>query len=501
MDKEKEKKQEQNVEQINTKSENVPTKKKRTGLLIGIIGGSVALLLIAIILIYFLIFAKKTIDLSECFKVEYNGYNGYATANVSLDQDKLKDKIKDSSVAKNFVKKAELEVDNYTGLSNGDEIKVKVSISNSFLESNKLKLKETKIKIPVTELEDFENLDLSKYVKLKYTGFNKHATAEVEIDQSLEDVIRKDAYKNFIKQAKFTVTNNGSLENDKDAEITVNISNSWLTQNGITLTSNTFKVKVSGLEEGSEIDVFTGMKVAISGMSPNLSISITNESTDEFIKTVKFTASKTSGISNGETIKIEATNWDKNMANEKKYVLKSTTTEYKIENQAAYVSKTSEITDAIKTQIKTSFIEKAKSKAAETRWYSGEGDNQDAKHQIRNNTDYKYVTTENYDQDLQLENSELVSLYLLTKKDNSSSGATNQVIGIVKMSYKSTSSGATYNWYITVKASNFSTKTDGTISDNAVYQVSTESGKDQESAYQEWINGEKDSYNVENIAL
>ena len=499
MDKEKNK--EQNVEQVSANTGNVPPKKKRTGLIIGLIAGGAALLLVGIILIFLLVFSKKTIDLSECFNIEYSGYSGSARANVSLDADKLKDKIKDSSVAKNFVKKADLEVDNYTNLSNGDEIKVKVSISNSFLESNKLKLKETKIRIPVTGLKEFEKLDLSKYVKLKYTGLNKTATAEVEVDQSLQDVIGEDTYKNFVRQARFNITNNGKLENDKDAEITVNISKYWLTQNGITLESDKFNVKVSGLEQGTEIDVFSGMKVNISGMSPNLSVSITNESTDEFIKTVKFTPSKNSGIANGETIKIEATNWDKDMANEKKYTFKSTTTEYKIENQAAYVSQTSEITDAIKAQIKTSFIEKAKSKSAEQHWYAGEGDNQLAKHLIRNDTDYKYVTTENYDQDLQLENSELVSLYLLTKKENSSARAANQVIGIVKMSYKSTSSGATYNWYVTVKASNFSTKTDGTISDNAVFDTYLENGKDQESAYEKWINNEKNNYNVENIAL
>lgn len=498
MDKEKE--QNQTVEQVNTKTQNVPPKKKRTGLLIGIIGGGVALL-IAIILICLLVFSKKTIDLSECFNIEYNGFSGYANANVSLDQDKLKNQIKDSSVAKSFIKKAEVDVENYTGLSNGDEIKVKVSISNSFLEKNKLKLKETKIKIPVTGLKEFEKLDLSKYVDLKCTGLNKNANAEVSLNESLKDVLGEDIYKNFVRQAKFNIANNGTLENDKDAEINVNISDYWLTQNGITLDSKTFKVKVSGLEEGTEIDVFSGMKVNLSGMSPNISVSITNESTDEFIKTVRFTPSKTSGIANGETIKIEATNWDKDMAKEKKYVLKSTITEYKIENQAAYVSTTSEITDAIKAELKTSFVEKAKSKASEIRWYAGEGDNQEAKHQIRANTDYQYVTLENYDQDLQLESAELISLYLLTKKDNTSYGATNQLTGIVKMTYKSAKSGASYNWYITVIASNFSITTDGKISDNAVYKVSTDNGKDQESAYQEWINNEKTKYNVENITL
>lgn len=75
------------------------------------------------------------------------------------------------------------------------------------------------------------------------------------------------------------------------------------------------------------------------------------------------------------------------------------------------------------------------------------------------------------------------------------------MVGIIRMSYKSSSSGATYNWYVTVKASNFSTKTDGTISDNAIYNTYLDNGKDQESAYEEWINGEKNSYNVESIAL
>ena len=496
MDKEKE--QNQTVEQ--TKTKNVPTKKKHTGLLIGIISGGVALL-VAIILICLLVFSKKTIDLSECFNIEYNGFSGYANANVSLDQDKLKNQIKDSSVAKSFIKKAELDVENYTGLSNGDEIKVKVSISDSFLEKNKLKLKETKIKIPVTGLKEFEKLDLSKYVNLKYTGLNKNASAEVELNESLKDVIGENTYKKFANQAKFTIKNNGTLENNKDAEISISISKSWLTQNGITLDSETFKVQVTGLEEGTEVDVFSGMKVNLSGMSPSISVSITNESTDEFIKTVKFKASKTSGIANGETIKIEASNWDKHLAKEKKYVLKSTITEYKIDNQAAYVSTTSEITDAIKTELKTSFIEKAKSKASEIHWYAGEGDNQEAKHQIRANTDYQYVTLENYDQYLQLESAELVSLYLLTKKDNNSYVATNQLTGIVKITYKSAKSGASYNWYITVIASNFSITTDGKISDNAIYKVSTDSGKDQESAYQEWINDEKSNYNVENIAL
>ena len=71
-------------------------------------------------------------------------------------------------------------------------------------------------------------------------------------------------------------------------------------------------------------------------------------SQDEFIKTVKFSASKTSGIANGDTITITATSWDEDMADEKNYAVQKETMEYKVENQAAYVFKPSEITDNVK---------------------------------------------------------------------------------------------------------------------------------------------------------
>ncbi|MBR4261336.1 MAG: hypothetical protein IKQ33_05245 [Clostridia bacterium] len=437
---------------------------------------------------YFFLF-PKTIDLSDCITVDYTGYNGYATATVEFDQKKLKSKIRKEDVAKDFAKTAELSLRNSKNLSNGDELEVRVSISEGFLHNNKLKLKDSKIKIKVEGLEEFSSLDLTDYIKLEYKGFNKHATAKATFDESLADLIGKDVYRSLQKEAVLTVTNNGKLENDKDAEISVSISTNWLREHGIDLKSNDVKIKVSGLEEATEVDAFSGMKVNISGMSPNLSLSITNESTDEFIKTIKFTASKTSGIANGDTIKIEASSWDTTMAEQKGYVLKENIKDYKVENQAAYIYKSEEITADIKSKIKTSFIEKARSEASDTKYY------------VHSYTDYQYSDTYNYVEDLSVGQPEIVSLYLLTKKADRYASSTNKLIGIVRVPFTSSKTGVTYNWYITIIAKNISLKADGSISDNTVYDIESASGQDEEKAYSRWVNYEKDSFDVDKIPL
>ena len=486
-----------------TTTETVEKKKKHKGL-------KVTLILILILAIlggaataaYFFFFATKTIDLSDCFTVEYSGYDGSATATVQLNQSKLKEKINDESKARSFSKKAELTVDNAINLSNGDEIAVKVSVPKSFLEENKLELKSNTVKIKVEGLEELSAMDLSKYINLTYTGYNKYATAEAELDSSLEDEIGKDIYKNLERQIDLKIKDNENLENGDTVEVQIDISDKWLKENGLELKSKTAKIKVDGLDDATEVDAFKDMKVTLNGMSPNISITVSNESTDEFIKTIKYTPSKTSGIANGETVKIEATSWDEEMAEKKGIVLKEKTTEYKVENQAAYVSKTSEITDSVKDQIKNSFVEKSKSKAAESAYFDLK-DHESGKATIRRETDYKYVSIDNdmIDQDLTLSNAEVVALYLLTKKESSNSSDINKMVGIVRLTYTSSKSGTTYVWYATVTAKNFSLKNDGTISDNAVYDMSLDEGKDQESAYQRWVNEYKDDYNVESISL
>ena len=482
-----EKDEEKNV--VTAQSTDAPKKKSKKGLIIGlIIFFILAIAGTAAGLLYAFVFSVKTVDLSQCLKIEYKGYDGYATATIEIDEGKLKNVVKDSKIAKDFIKKAKLETDNLTKLSNGDEIEVKVSIPESFLDKNKIKLKEKKFTITVKGVEEFSALDLSKYINLNLKGFNKHATAKPEISDELKDVLGEDIFKEFKRRVSLSIEENDKLENGKDVEVKVSISESWLKENGIELKSSTPKVPVSGLEDAKEFDAFKDMKVTISGMSPNLSLSVTNESTDEFVKTVRFRAEKTSGIANGDSIEIKVDSWDKEMAEEKGYALKELSTKYKVENQASYVSSKSELEGDVKNQIKSIFVEKAKSKG------------NDSKSTVYYDTDYKYVDAYDINQDLSVGQPEIVSLYLLTKKADKYTYDANKLIGIVRVPFTSAKSGATYNWYITVTAKNISI-TDGKVSDNTVYDVDKYSGDDEDKAYQYYVNSQKDDFDVVSVPV
>ena len=482
MKKDKEKKV---VENQNTEA---PKKKKKKGLIAVIILFILAIIGTVIGCLYAFVFSVKTVDLAECLKIEYKGYDGYGTAKIELDQDKLKDKLDDSSTAKSFIKKAELEIGDTQNLSNGDEIEVKIKISDSFLEDNKIKLKDKKVKVTVKGLEEISAIDLSKYINLNLKGFNKHAIAKPEISEDLKEVLGEENFREFKRRASLSIEENENLENGKDVEVVVSISESWLKENGIELKSTKPQVPVKGLEDAKEFDAFKDMKVTLSGMSPNLSLSVTNESTDEFVKTVRFRAEKTSGIANGDTVEIKVDGWDREMAEKNGYVLKELSTKYKVENQASYVSSKDELEGDIKNQIKSIYIEKAKSKA------------NDSKSTVYYDTDYKYVDADDIEKDLSVGQPEVVSLYLLTKKADKYTYDANKLVGIVRVPFVSAKSGTTYNWYITVIGKNMSI-TDGKVSENTVYDVEKNYGEDEDKAYQRFVNVDKDDFDVVNVPV
>ena len=488
------KKDDQPKEQEFKKAE-VKTKKKHIKLII-----SIAVIAVAIIaaLGWWFFFRTKTIDLADCLTVKYEGYSGHAKATVTLDEKAVKSKISVRDVAKRLIKKAEIELKNNENLSNGDELSVKVKISSSFLEENKLKLKDTTIKVKVEGVEEAASIDMSKYINLEYTGPNKHATAKATINkEKLEEDFGEETALKLIGRVNLNIVKNENLTNGNEVEIRVDVNKYYLEEMGINITSDVAKVKVDGLKDATEIDAFKDIAIDVTGMSPNINISISNKSEDECLKTVQYKASKTSGIANGETITITAYSWDEKLFDEKGVALKATTMEYTANGQAAYIFSLSEINDAVKTELKSIFVSKVNSKANEN--YSSYSDN--LKWYVKRNTDYQYLDVDDVDRDISVGAPEVMSMYLLTKKPDTRSNTINTIIGIVKVPCTSTKNGVTYNWYVTVKAENASLKTDGGISENTEYTITVQAGKDEESAYQEFVNSKKDSYNVEKISL
>lgn len=492
-----------NTAKTETKAEKPPKKKMGT-----FKKSIIAILIIVIVcaigsLIYFLGFAPRTIDLSQYIVLDYEGFDGRATATASVNEEALNEYLKDDDLAKKFADRIEenLSLSEYEDLSNGDEIEAKVDISSSWLEDNRLKLNSDTIKITVEGLEEAGTLDMADYIDVEYTGFNGYATATATLDSdSLAKAIDNETLASqIVNRTTLEISDNGTLSNGDKIQIEISIDEDWLEENGYKIKSSKITTdEVEGLSEATVLDGFADITVTVSGMSPNLKAAVTNNSSNEFLKTVRYTLSKSTGISNGETITITA-NYNKEDAQEQGFVLETDTYEYTVTADVSYPISVSELSTTTIEAMKSTYLEQARSKANDT------------KNIVHDNfTDYRvagenagystlgYSWSDEWELDITVGEPVLSSMYLLSAKDTSD--GFNYIYAIYRVPFTSKLTGVSYDWYITVEAQNVSVKSDGTLTENAAYTVYTDNGTSQETAYSSYINSKKSDYNVETIS-
>lgn len=378
-----------NVNSEVIKEENKANSGKKKSKKIVVIAVIIAIIAVGVA-VYFLVFARKTIDLAEFIDVKYTGYNGYARAEVTISKD-LKEYLGDSKLYKKFIDKVELTAKDNEDLSNGDKLKIKVKISDSWLEKNKLKL--------------------------------------------------------------------------KDDEVVVDVKD---------------------LEETATVDVFEGIEIELTGISPNIRMEVNNNNSDDFIRTVYYTLSQSYDLANGDTVTITA-NYSSYTAEEKGVVVEKDTMEYKIENQPEYVMKAENLNDSILDAIKPELLNNVKKQVEDS----------DSLVYYAYNQDYgvEYTKSE----------PELVNMYLLTLKDTSNIGWSdaNRLYAIYKVVYTSKTNGATFDWYFVANTSKIAINSNGELQnkDELKYNVSNrwDDGKTEEEAYNDLINDQKTNYIIEAI--
>lgn len=228
-------------------------KKKGSKLKIIIISAVVALIILAVI-IYFAFFYRKTIDLSKYIEVSYytyssyydndKAYDGYATADVSFDEDKLKDLLGSQKKVDKFLDKTEVTVenDNDGNLSNGDELEIKVKVKSSWLDDNKYKLKSEKVSVKVEGLEEADVLDLFKdgEFEVEITGVSPNLKVEVNNNSSNE----------FIKKnVTYYADESYGLSNGDTVTITAYYDESKALEQGIVIAEDTYEYEIKDQAE------------------------------------------------------------------------------------------------------------------------------------------------------------------------------------------------------------------------------------------------------------
>ncbi len=155
---------------------NQAPKKSNKGLIAAII---IIVVLIAIGVtigvLYFTVFNKTEVDLSKFISIEFDGYEGSASCDeydLIYDEDGLKEELDSRSKAEKLIDKIKDKVTlkNNEKLSNGDEVEVKIKVSDSWLKDKKIKLKSDIVKIKVSGLKEAASVDLFKDLKIEYEG-------------------------------------------------------------------------------------------------------------------------------------------------------------------------------------------------------------------------------------------------------------------------------------------------------------------------------------------
>lgn len=334
-----------------------------------------------------------------------------------------------------------------------------------------------------------KTIDLSKYVDVEFEGYDGYADIKkIEINDKLENYLGDEKlYDRFCDKIELKAENSENLSNGDEVEIDASISSSFLKNNKLKLKDDKVKIKVNGLEEADVIDVFgKDFEVDVKGISPNLTISVNNNSKEDFIKNyVTYSVDKYSGLANGDTVTITAY-YDKSKANSLGIVVAKETYKYEIKNQPKYIDKSSELSSGNLDKIKSKMLDKVKSEITN----SG-----------NSIITYNYDET-SYNEEFTNTDPEFVGAYLLTQKGKNSWNSNNIIYGIYKVTYTSKTSGKTYDWFFIADVENVAVSNNSLYKEEDLkYSVSGkwDDGKTEKEAYDDIIDSKKGSYVIEEV--
>lgn len=199
------------------------------------------IIILLVILALFLIFKvtyKKTIDPYKSASVNFEGVNGHAVAQVSVDYDKLS-----SDAGENVGSSAiYLTTSHNNHLKNGDMITVKVHYNSDLLKQKKLKVKQNQLqrKYKVTGLKKGTSFDPFKDMTVQEKGIS--GSGSIEVSNSSSDP--------FAKAVIYTVNDgkNADLSDGDTVKITAKVSDDDVAEYQKYLSKTTYKYTFSKLD-------------------------------------------------------------------------------------------------------------------------------------------------------------------------------------------------------------------------------------------------------------
>jgi len=239
-----------------------PKEKKpllKNKLFLGLMAGG-AVLLLAIIIVVIIILQPKKVDVSKYVNIDYSGYDGYATADVYLDEWGLYAEIMEAKGKRNFdysdledytdllgkgvtiavaMDTIELTLDKEENISNGDVITATITYDNEIANEVDIEFVGETVSITAGGLETVHEVDPFEGLTVTFTGISPYGYVEYEYTGS-------DSY---VESYYFSVDKYNNLKNGDTVTIKYDTTDENTMWSGYVATVKEKTYEVTGLQE------------------------------------------------------------------------------------------------------------------------------------------------------------------------------------------------------------------------------------------------------------
>ncbi|MDO4720115.1 MAG: hypothetical protein Q4A78_05590 [Peptostreptococcaceae bacterium] len=190
-------------------------------------------------------------------------------------------------------------------------------------------------------------VELIDFYDVEIRGMNGSGKAKVVFDEEalIQQIAEKGkitvesmqglfAIGSYMDRIRYDIEPSSDLKNGDMVTLKVEFTSSDADK--VKLVGGEKKVKVSELPEGTVINVFEDVEVLFSGVSPNGRAEVYNNSKDDFIRSIHFTAEPSENLKVGDTVTVTA-NYNESTANDAMYIIDSSSKDYIVEGLDEYL--------------------------------------------------------------------------------------------------------------------------------------------------------------------
>ena len=264
---------------------------------------------------------SHSIDAASLATIEVVGADGFASLVVKVDEAAIAELIDEAlfrlkendekGIERVFRREAALNsliftAERMADLKNGDEVIIRASYDEKLAKDAGVKFTNTQFKYTVENLEDAKAIDVKNNVRLVFEGYDGLGTASVALDGDVEAF----SYAfDFIFLGEKTRLSNGDRLGLK-----VVPNNNVLTSHGKIARETSLTFEVTGLSPMATVDLFGDLVLVYDGISDQGSVSFdTTRLPSDWVEPpgsgkvpVQYFASPASGLSNGDSIAVQA---------------------------------------------------------------------------------------------------------------------------------------------------------------------------------------------------